>query len=532
MKKYMKNKNLLSIVAIVGFMFVFAGCSDLDTLPDGGTVTSKQKEEVYRLNPDMAQAGVNAIFAQFSQYMQYSDRHNDFGYPTIMLATDANGEDVISDDNGYNWTGSSLTFDDRAYTSYESLFLWNNFYAMIYTSNNVIGANDPETEDPTGQYYLAQGLAVRAFSYFGLAQLYQFNYKGNESKPCVPIITDQNSNEVAIEGAPRSSVQEVYDLILSDINLAIELLEKSEKKGVKRADRRYVSLAVAYGMRARIHLVMHKYPEAASDAQSAIDASDATPTGLTEANKPAFMDSTEKNWMWGIIIAETDRVVTSGIVNWPSHMGSLNYGYANFSGGRQINKKLFATIPESDVRKGWWTDENGVSVNLDAAQQATMEGYGYVGLTQVKFAPYGNENKVSTNANDLPLMRIEEMYLIKAEAEGMTGSSAALESFVQTYRDPNYSFSGSAAAIQEEVLRQRRIELWGEGLIWYDYMRLNKGIDRRGAGYPNATSIFNIPAGSDILLWRLPESEIQANPLLNEGDNNPTAPAPSPVADN
>ena len=63
-------------------------------------------------------------------------------------------------------------------------------------------------------------------------------------------------------------------------------------------------------------------------------------------------------------------------------------------------------------------------------------------------------------------------------------------------------------------------------------MRLNKGIDRRGAGYPNATSIFNIPAGSDILLWRLPESEIQANPLLNEGDNNPTAPAPSPVADN
>lgn len=38
--------------------------------------------------------------------------------------------------------------------------------------------------------------------------------------------------------------------------------------------------------------------------------------------------------MWGIIISETDRVVTSGIVNWISHMGSFNYGYANFSGGK------------------------------------------------------------------------------------------------------------------------------------------------------------------------------------------------------
>ena len=129
-------------------------------------------------------------------------------------------------------------------------------------------------------------------------------------------------------------------------------------------------------------------------------------------------------------------------------------------------------------------------------------------------------------------MRIEEMYLIKAEAEGMNGSSSALESFVQEYRDPDYTFSGSAAEIQEEVIRQRRIELWGEGLSWYDIMRLNKGVDRRGGGYPNATMVFNIPSGSDILVWRIPEAEIQANPVISEADNNPSAPAPSPVADN
>lgn len=535
----MKNKNLLSIIAFVSFVLIFAGCSDLDTLPAGDEVTSSQKEDVYDRNPDRAEAGVNAIFAQFNQYMPNEDalgasRHNDFGYPSIMLFTDANGEDVVTEDNGYNWMGNNLEFTDRSYTSNETQIVWNNFYSMIYTANSVVGANDPETEDPTSQFYLAQGLSARAFSYFGLAQLMQFNYKGNESKPCVPLVTDENAEEVGVVGgAPRATVEEVYTQILADLNLAIDLLESAEQGGVKRKDKRYVSLAVAYGLRARVHLTMHKYSEAGSDASSAIAASDADPSSLTEAKELAFADASESNWMWAIIVAETDRVVTSGIVNWYSHMGSFNgNGYSTVSKGVQINKKLYKSIADTDVRKGWWINENKVSYNLTEEQQDFIDGIGYAPFTQVKFGPYKGEVGTSTNANDIPLMRIEEMYLIKAESEGMNGSSSALESFVQEYRDPDYTFSGSAAEIQEEVFRQRRIELWGEGLSWYDIMRLNKGVDRRGGGYPNATMVFNIPAGSDILLWRIPEAEIQANPVISEGDNNQAASAPKPVADN
>ncbi|SFL17106.1 SusD family protein [Porphyromonadaceae bacterium KH3CP3RA] len=534
----MKIKYLLISITILGLLLT--GCNDLDTLPEGNDVTSKQKEEIYGKDPSKPEAGVNAIFAQFNQYTpNYSalgdvTRHNDFGYPSIMLFTDANGMDLVTDDNGYNWTGSNLDFEDRPSTSREAQIVWNDLYAIIYTANNVIAPIDPETEDPQTQYYLAQGLAARAFSYFNLAQLYQFNYVGNESKPCVPIITNENSNEAALDGAPRSTVEEVYTLIQNDISAAIDLLKDAKDAGIDRNDRRYISLAVAYGLRARINLTMQKWSEAASDASNAISTSDAVPAGLTDVNKPAFMDVSEKNWMWGIIIAETDRVVTSGIVNWISHMGSLNYGYANFSGGRQINKALYGTIPASDVRKGWWIDENKESPNLSPAFQAAVNDYGYVAYTQVKFAPYQNVAKTSTNANDIPLMRIEEMYLIKAEAEAMSGGPGAttLVNFVKTYRDPAYSFSSTnPAEVQEEVYRQRRIELWGEGLNWYDIMRLNKSVDRRGAGFPNASMVFNIPAGDPILLWRIPEKEILANPALSEGDNNPAAPAPTPVAD-
>ena len=180
--------------------------------------------------------------------------------------------------------------------------------------------------------------------------------------------------------------------------------------------------------------------------------------------------------------------------------------------------------------------EEKQSSNLNAEQASWMAAYGYPAYTQVKFAPYNDVVGQSVNANHIPLMRIEEMYLIKAEGEAMSGNTGAakttLEGFVKSYRDPEYTCSAASATdIQEEIYRQRRIEFWGEGMIWFDIMRLNKSVDRRGAGFPNETSVFNIAAGSDILLWRIPENEINANPALSESDNNPSAPLPTPIPD-
>lgn len=538
----MKKNILYGVLALA--VTVFAGCEDLDTAPEGNTTTPAQKEEVVKLDPKKAEAGVNAIFSQLSTYNPNADalgasRHNDFGYPALMMFFDANGYDVVSDDNGYNWTGNSLDYSDRGTSSNESTIVWNTLYAQIKTSNTVVASLSADSEDPTINFFLAQALASRAFNYWVLAQLYQFNYVGNENAPCVPIVTEDNSDAAAIEGVERATVAEVFTLITDDLDLAIELLAKAQDGGVERADKRYVSLAVAYGLRARVNLTMQRWDEAAADASSAITEATSEgikPATIAEVSKPYFNSVSENQWMWGVIISETDRVVTSGIVNWPSHMGSLNYGYANFSKGRQINKSLYEAIPATDVRKGWWLNDEGTSPILNTAEAAWMTKYAYPVYTHVKFAPYKGEVGTSTNANDIPLMRIEEMYLIKAEAEAMGGSPSTgaqtLVDFIKANRNPEYSFSGSSATdVQEEVYFHRRIELWGEGLSWFDIMRLNKAVDRRGGGYPNATMIFNIPAKDAVLLWRLPEKEILANPKLTNADNNPGAPTPLPVPD-
>lgn len=551
----MKMKKIW-MLAVASTLMV--GCADLDTEPMGRDVTSDQKGDVVANNPEKVAASVAGITTMFSVYNNISDTHDDFGYPSIMLYLDSRGIDMVGCDVGYNWFSYGLDLTDRALNARMTNVTWSTLYNQIYTANMVTSAIDAETTDETLQFYLAQALAIRAFDYFNLAQIFQFTYQGNESAPCVPIITEKNALEAGTNGVARNTVKEVYDTIMHDLNAAIKMLESTSKK---RTDKRYVSLDVAYGLRARVNLVMQNWSAAAEDAQKAIEKSASQPASIEDVSKPTFKDINETNWMWGILIAETDRVVTSGIVNWISHMGSLNYGYASVGAWRRINPTLYDAIGNDDPRKGWFLDAKGTSVNLTEAQQTyltkTAEAPAY---TQVKFASYKDEVYTSTNANDVPLMRIEEMYLILAEAQAMAGDPAAgkstLENFVRTYRDPSYSCPASSAeGVQNAVWVQRRIELWGEGISYFDLLRLRKGIDRASTAWKNidktmskynylildtpeeeAAAIQQVKSGNggstgsaiNYLIYQIPDDETESNPLINDTDNNLGAPSLSP----
>ncbi|MDE6118244.1 MAG: RagB/SusD family nutrient uptake outer membrane protein, partial [Muribaculaceae bacterium] len=98
---------------------------------------------------------------------------------------------------------------------------------------------------------------------------------------------------------------------------------------------------------------------------------------------------------------------------------------------------------------------------------------------------------------------------------------------VSAYRDPAFSAtSGSPEQVQDQVFTQRRIELWGEGLTYYDFLRLNKGLDRTGAGFPDEWD-YNVPAGSDLLRLPIPQTEVQGNEAFRlANNNNPSASRP------
>lgn len=527
---------LLPAAALLAFM---GSCNDLDTEPMGGTVTSDQKSEVIAQDPAMAEASVNALPMMTKQYcgvLKNSSYQNDFGWPSSMLFLDSRTADMPSTTSGYNWFATGLDYSDKNATATSTRYHWSTNYNMIYSCNSVLKGIDINTDNVELKYYLAQALGYRAWAYFNLAQLYQFTYVGNQDKPCVPLITDLNSDEAATNGCPRATVEEVYAQINSDLDKAIEFLKESGHIApADRLGKQFMTAASATGLRARVKLVQNKWSEAAADAKYVIENSGATPYSIAEVSKPSFWDASDHSWILAICI-ESGEV--GNLHCWPGHFVTFyEGGYPAVGVYRKINKKLYDGIPATDVRKGWWCDETGYSPNVDDAHANILYGYfdseAEAAYVNVKFDTYQSMFSGVCYLNDLPLMRIEEMYLTLAEAQAMGGSTgeavSTLNNFVQAYRNPNYNFSSSSATdIQDEVWKQRRIELWGEGLAYFDLLRLKKPMDRVGGGFEPSV-VFNIPADDPLLIYLIPQAEMQSNPGLTT--NNPEGATPTPVVE-
>ena len=87
------------------------------------------------------------------------------------------------------------------------------------------------------------------------------------------------------------------------------------------------------------------------------------------------------------------------------------------------------------------------------------------------------------------MMRVEEMYLIYIEAiahtKGVDAAKTVLNDFMNAYRYTDGSYECQATdieSLEDAVLLQKRIELWGEGLLYFDYKRLKIAVVRTYTG--------------------------------------------------
>lgn len=544
----MKMNNGYFVALLGSAMLLTTSCSDLDTNPSGSTMSDGQLNEVLAQDPSKLKSEVSGMYANMIEYgaiaQWYGDvRHYDFGYASTMMMMDASGQDEPSQVSGYNWYNKPLRFVDRTANSETTYFIWNQCYKNIKVANDVLKSVDLENLSDVAKSYVGQAYAMRAFEYFTLIQLYQFTYKGHEDAAGVPLVTEKTT-EAEANNNPRAAVKDVYKQIMDDLNIAIDYLTDS------RSAKSEINRQVAYGLRARVNLVMQNWSDAAADAKKAAEGY--TPLSKEAAAAPGFNDVSASNWIWGNIIDESNDIVQTGILNFPSMMCSFTgNGYSPTYACRMINSKLWKEIPSTDVRKGWWIDENLNSSIVDSKyvvhqKDEDEEGnvvkylavYNQTGdevaditepYTNVKFGAYKNQYGNELNACDIPLMRVEEMILIQAEATAMGGNveegKRILEDFVRTYRDPSYTCNASTAeGVQDAVWFQRRVKLWGEGFSFTDLLRLKKPLDRTGANYEVSVR-FNLPAESPIFLYLIPEDEENHNEAL-VGNNNPVVAVP------
>lgn len=546
----MKMNNRYFVALLGSAMLLTTSCSDLDTNPSGSTMSDGQLNEVLAQDPSKLKSEVSGMYANMIEhgaitqwYGTGQPRHYDFGYASTMMMMDASGQDEPSQVSGYNWYNKPLRFVDRTANSETTYFIWNQCYKNIKVANDVLKSVDLENLSDVAKSYVGQAYAMRAFEYFTLIQIYQFSYKGHEDAAGVPIVTEKTA-EAEANNNPRAAVKDVYKQIMDDLNTAIDYLTDS------RSAKSEINRQVAYGLRARVNLVMQNWSDAAADAKKAAEGY--TPLSKDAAAAPGFNDVSASNWIWGNIVDESNDIVQSGILNFPSMMCSFTgNGYSPTYACRMINSKLWKEIPSTDVRKGWWIDENLNSPIINPKYVVHQEDededgnvvkylavYNQTGdevaditepYTNVKFGAYKNQYGNELNACDIPLMRVEEMILIQAEATAMGGNveegKRILENFVRTYRDPSYTCNATTAeGVQDAVWFQRRVELWGEGFSFTDLLRLKKPLDRTGANYEVSVR-FNLPAESPIFLYLIPEDEENHNEAL-VGNNNPVVAVP------
>lgn len=534
----MKNNKYTSVLAIAS-MVALGACSDIDDIvPEGDTMLETQLKATTSIIPGRADATFSGMYTKLGDPLSFgrftSERPDDFGFVMMAFSNDLEAADIVGQDNNYNWfsTCSELTTRNADYAN--PYIRYRGVYDEVARANDVIKAYGEITAETSAEikYKVAQAYAVRAFCYLNIAPYFQFNYKTSSDKPCVPLVTETTTD---FTNNPRATVKEIYDQIVSDLDFAIANLE-----GYTRPDKSKIDRQVAYGLRARANLDMGKYAEAASDA--AVAAQGYTPASIAEVSTPSFYNITDHNWLWGydmtMDVAKAFPYATSS--SWIRSFSANGYS-AGTGTYFCINNLLYNKIPESDVRKGWWVNTDLYSPLLDnltfgqlKGQQIATEQIDDVKLiflpyTNVKFGMYTIGG--TTNEEDWPFMRVEEMLLIQAEGLIKSGQTAAgvqvLNDFVRTYRDPQYNAEATGRKIEDEVWFQRRVELWGEGFSNSDTRRLGKPLVRfhgSDSNWPQAFR-FNMTADDGWWLLRFCTDELNTNLAIvdNEGGALPVS---------
>ena len=413
--------------------------------------------------------------------------HYEWGYGSQMHIRDVMTGDMTVVATGYDWYSSWGSNKNLGENSANSQYVWNYYWKFIQTANNLISAVDSASATPAQLGMLGAAQAYRALAYLDMAQMYEFltnevtdtiNAAGNNIHHLtVPIVREGMSEDDA-RNNPRATREEMAAFILGDLDKAennIKTLEISSKT--------IPHLDAVYGLKARYYMWMGDYENAKTYARLSINNNTGRVMSKDDCLNPTTGFNTATPWMWASTTQKEDAVVKTGILNWASWMSpEAQYGYNAAGATSMIDAAMYARISDSDFRKLMYKAPAGHALEaqvpyIDAAWGAELPEY-----AAIKFRPNeGNTQEYSVGSStSYPLMRVEEMYFIEAEAaehlvpgEGI----ALLTEFMVNNRDEHYFATPGADAI-DEIVFQKRVELWGEGLSFYDYKRLNMSVTR------------------------------------------------------
>lgn len=534
------------IIAAVAAVSLLAGCSKdyLETAPTSSVGTAS----VFA-STDLVKMAVNGIAYNMTvQQAPYSQ--GCCGENRIMsIYNEYPSQEFIYNQYAPGWAPiMNMEYFNRKESTYSS-YPWFYYYKIISNANAIIvNVDAAEGSEVEKEFYKAQALTYRAYAYTKLLELYSVRWQDSSDGAADGVVLrlDESTDGIAL-----SSMAKCYKQVYDDLDEAIALFTSS---GMDRPSGEVwlTNINVAYAVYAKAALNRQDYETALDKAK------------LAEAGYP-LMSNAEyvsgfcyptSEWIFGSYADDSENM-------WYWTFGtqfSCNGYYASRSmyGAGCIDKACTDRIPNGDVRKSLFLtadkltgfdvtqpanvdqtmgylilpdeDAGTTSPIWDAAdtyiqsmtpaglEPAYQSGYYYINA-QLKFWVFG-----TPGLSYLPYIRTSEMVLIEAEANYFLHQEAAAQTALEkltkdTGRDATYVCNKTGAALFDEIVLYREIELWGEGFNWHDYKRWKKDITRvsfANGGYCHTATAKTILATESDWTWSIPETETLYNSEIED----------------
>ena len=465
-------KKIISILIISLFI---ASCSDdfLDVSPS----QSLPPTEAFK---DLTALGQTVLG-------MYSGLQEDEYYSYFMMATPA----VKADDFQTRQTGKRsqnlYMFNETAEASNGGAGFWDQAYYILNIANSIlenIDAVETNTvdEERLKSQYKGEALAMRALIHFDLARIYGKPYSVDNSSLAAPLIITVQTPE---DDPARATVTSMYNQIVQDFNQSISLLTDDTNGG------QFNSWS-AKALLSRVYLYMENNGEALSLAKDVINNG---PYSLVSNQNYAasFSQDFNSERIFEIVNTGADNPGSRETIGYVAGPQFSTSGYGAIITTQEFEDLLAAT--PNDVR----------NTMLDIDDSGNTKGY---------FKKWPGKPGASVILNNVPVIRLSEVYLNAAEAAVKSGATSDANNFLGAIMDranPGVSVPASPSLI--DVLTERRKEMALEGHRFFDLMRNNLSINRVGGrhliGVPTS-----ITSADSRIIFPIPQKEIRKSKSL------------------
>ncbi len=364
--------------------------------------------------------------------------------------------------------------------------MWKQAYSTILRANNVINSSLQGTADI--DQLRGEALAIRALMYFELVKYFSKPYTVDPNAAGVPIVLQYDP----ANKPQRSTVQEVYAQIESDLTTAMGLMTQDKTSG-------FFTKYAAKALLARLYQFKGDWSKALTTAEDVMNNSGYSLLTLNQvgsfwANNKDRNDKLEV--LFEVVFDANGSIGNSSL---PYFFDQSGYGDA------LATESVYNLYSNTDVRKNWFIVGSGTrGPNVKVVNKFPNAG--------------------AADNDDMKVIRMSEVYLIAAEAAYQTNDEAkALEYLndVATERDPNFAgYASSGQALLDDILLERRKELAFEGHRYWDLSRYNLDVTREDLGGDYAPGVpLTLPASDFHRIFPIPQSELDANPNIRSQQN-------------